>query len=344
MVRYCQIKIYLFMFTTGILFSGMNTELSAGEYAADFTRIGVGARPLAMGGAYIAVANDVSAGYWNPAGLTDNDFFTLQVEHVPMFDGLAQYNTASAVLCFNEQTAVGLSWIRLGVDEIPRYGALQGSKIDRLQQGQFRSTGVPEGYFSDQENAFMLSFSRSLFFDLLLGGGFSQMVVPTQISIGVTGKYIHQKLDKYAGSGQGLDAGVLVRFIPRLSDEYGALTWISFAATVRDLAQANISWNTESQHEDKVKRIMLAGTALSHTVQSIHTRITLAYDYEYSPLSDHYAGGELSFYDTISLRGGYYRKNLTAGAGISFYRFGVDYAFVAGDLGNTHRVSGSFSF
>jgi hypothetical protein len=40
----------------------------------------------------------------------------------PCFGDLAQYNTASAVLNLNDQFAVGLSWIRLGIDEIPRYG------------------------------------------------------------------------------------------------------------------------------------------------------------------------------------------------------------------------------
>ncbi len=319
-------------------------EGTAGEYAADFTRIGVGARPMAMGGAFIAVANDVSAGYWNPAGLTDNGFFTLQVEHVPMFDGLAQYNSASAVLCLNDQTAIGFSWIRLGVDEIPRYSALQGTKVDRLIEGRYRSTGVAEGYFSDQENAFMLSFSRGIYIDLLLGGGFSQMVLPTQISIGVTGKYLHQKLDKYAGSGQSLDAGMLVRFIPRLSEDQEPLTWISFAATGRDLAKANIQWNTESRHQDALKRSLLAGSAISHAISALHTRLTLAYDYQFSPYRDYFFGGELSFYDLLFLRGGYYRKHLTAGAGISLHGFTIDYAFVASELGNTHRISGTFAF
>lgn len=343
MKRSSLLKIFILFLMTNFIHS-LTLRVFAGEYAADFTRIGVGARALAMGGAFIAVANDVSAGYWNPAGLTDNGFFTLQIEHVPMFDGLAHYNSASAVLCFNDQTAIGLSWMRLGVDEIPRYSALQGSKVDRLQEGRYRSTGAAEGYFSDQENAFLFSFSRSMFIDLLLGGGFSQLVVPTQISIGVTGKYIHQKLDKYAGSGQSLDAGLLLRFIPRLSEDDVPLTWISFAATGRDLAKARIQWNTQSQHQDKLTRSLLVGTAFSNVLSSLHTRITLAFDYQFSPYSDYFAGGEVGFYDLISLRGGYYHDHITAGAGLSLHGFNIDYAFVASELGNTHRISGSFSF
>jgi hypothetical protein len=42
-----------------------------GSSATGFTfmRIGVGARPVGMGGAYTAVADDANALFWNPAGL-----------------------------------------------------------------------------------------------------------------------------------------------------------------------------------------------------------------------------------------------------------------------------------
>ncbi len=41
----------------------------AGTTAATFLKIGVGARPSGMGEAFLAVADDVNAVYWNPAGL-----------------------------------------------------------------------------------------------------------------------------------------------------------------------------------------------------------------------------------------------------------------------------------
>ena len=40
-----------------------------GTTAANFLEIGIGSGPSAMGEAYVAVANDVSSIYWNPAGL-----------------------------------------------------------------------------------------------------------------------------------------------------------------------------------------------------------------------------------------------------------------------------------
>lgn len=41
-----------------------------GTVAAEFLQIGVGERAMALGGAYVAMADDISALYWNPAGIT----------------------------------------------------------------------------------------------------------------------------------------------------------------------------------------------------------------------------------------------------------------------------------
>src|SRR5512140_1471702 len=42
----------------------------AGISAYQFLQIGVGARGVALGETFTAIANDASALYWNPAGLT----------------------------------------------------------------------------------------------------------------------------------------------------------------------------------------------------------------------------------------------------------------------------------
>lgn len=43
---------------------------NAAKYAGEFLYLGVGGRPLALGGAYVAESGDVLSGYYNPAGLS----------------------------------------------------------------------------------------------------------------------------------------------------------------------------------------------------------------------------------------------------------------------------------
>ncbi|MCK5739088.1 hypothetical protein KAH55_07900 [bacterium] len=69
-----------------LLFSvaGYAAELS--HLPGAFIDIGLGARPLGMGGAFIAQANDVNAVLWNPAGLTETTAWQGTVSYTRQFD------------------------------------------------------------------------------------------------------------------------------------------------------------------------------------------------------------------------------------------------------------------
>jgi hypothetical protein len=325
------------------LFLGLNICL-AGEYANDFLRIGVGARPLAMGGAYVALANDASAFYWNPAGLTQADRISIHFDHVPMFGGIAQYNAANVTMGFDNSYAFGLSWIRLGVDDIPSYAPLLGSRADRLTRGLYRSTGEATGYFGDMQDAVFASFSRTLYFDWYIGTGFSDNKIPVELSFGVTGKYIHHKLDDKKGTGQGLDAGVLLRMTGDKTIAGESKKWLGFGLYSRDLSRTNMVWNTESNHNDQVDMTIQSGVACSYLLEKAATRLTMSYDKEFGFYDDHHVGGELTFFHSFSLRGGYYDEHYSVGAGILLMGLAFDYAFVTKELENTHRVSAAFKF
>ncbi len=315
-----------------------------GEYAADFLNIGVGARALGMGGAFVALANDASAFYWNPAGMTWIKKMSFHFDHTPMFDGLAQYNTLNATMGIDQHMAFAVSWIRLGVDEIPRYSSLQGTRYDRYTNNQYRSTGEAEGYFNDTEDAVMVSFSRTEFFDVYWGGGFEPRKIPFEIAFGVTGKYIRHRLDASTGTGQGIDAGVIIRTFHE-NVVYGEPEmWAGVGLSIKDLSRTRIVWDTASNHKDDVKTGAQLGFTGSKYFSRLKSRTTLSVDREFGKFEEWHFGAELLVYNTVAVRGGYYNDEMTAGAGISLFGFTIDYAFVPGDLANTHRVSGAFSF
>jgi hypothetical protein len=76
----------------------------------------VGTRAQGMGGAFVGVADDASAVYWNPAGLAGGAYFSLVIdgnnaEAIP--DGLANASARSGWLLALSTPALGLSYTRL---------------------------------------------------------------------------------------------------------------------------------------------------------------------------------------------------------------------------------------
>ena len=76
---------------------GFGTPLGAGN-AAHFLRFGVGARAMGMGGAFVAVADDVNAAYWNPAGLIQSASVCVGGTYESRFNGLVEGQSIAGTL------------------------------------------------------------------------------------------------------------------------------------------------------------------------------------------------------------------------------------------------------
>ena len=95
------------------------TLLWAGSARADFRHSGMGARPKAMGSAYVALADDANAAYWNPAGCGQDDRVTLMVTRAWLFGVEGLYNDyLAAQLPSWGDFHFGASWVRLGLEGI----------------------------------------------------------------------------------------------------------------------------------------------------------------------------------------------------------------------------------
>jgi hypothetical protein len=319
--------------------------VEAGKYAAEFLTEGVGARALAMGGAYVAVANDATANYWNPAGMTFVSGPEISFSHVSMFDALSSYDALTLAVPVGQGFGLGLSWIRMGVDDIPRYGELQGTSAERTGQvhPEWRSTGEADGYFSDSEQAYIFSFAKRFDFDLFLGGGLTPWMIPIEFSLGASGKYVSQSLDDHAGTGQGFDVGTLMRVSLAPNAPEASVRFISLGFALQNLG-TKLTWDTEGDHLDEVTRNMRVGLAFSQGISALSSQVTLAAQLDDQYEQEFHYGGEYSFRDMVFLRGGADVDDFTAGAGLKLYMVRLDYAFVGYELGNTHRMSAAVTF
>lgn len=185
----------------------------APKYSNEFLAIGVGADALGNGNAFVAQTDGVSSSYWNPAGLTQvNKWLEVGLMHSEYFAGIAKYDYLGLAHSLNENSAVGFTAIRFGVDGIPNTTQL----IDN--NGNIDYDRVTT--FTAADYAFMFSYATKIpkVEGLSLGGNF---------------KVIHRKVGDFAKSwGFGLDAGA----------QYHSKSGWKFGAMLRDVTSTFNAW------------------------------------------------------------------------------------------------------
>lgn len=313
------------------------------QYTAEFLRIGVGARALAMGSAFVALANDGSAPYWNPAGLTNTPRLQLTFSYVQMFENLAQHQYLGASFQLGDNLAIGASWIHLGVDGLPRYGTLPGSRFDRIVDPRLRSSGRPEGYFNDSEDAVFISFARAIDLEFSIGTGLEPTTLPARLSVGMNMKFLRHQLDTAEATAQAVDLGVIFDLLG--FNSAGRLgRGLSVGMNIQNLASTSLSWNTTGNRKEDLSTHLGFGVAYREALPWLASRLTLSVDRQSDRQDDLAIGGEYSFADFLHLRGGLHGSDWSAGAGIALLHGRIDYAFVTHDLGSSHRLSGTIEF
>ncbi len=88
-----------------------------GTSAAQFLKIGVGARAIGMGEAFISIANDAEALYWNPAGISQFRKNALIASHIQWLVDI-KLEFAGAVYHLDPANSVGIAITYLHTDEM----------------------------------------------------------------------------------------------------------------------------------------------------------------------------------------------------------------------------------
>lgn len=192
----------------------------APKYSNEFLNIGVGARALGMSNAYITSVNDVTAGYWNPAGLNGiGNQHQVALMHSEYFAGIAKYDYGAFATRLDSSSVLGVSLIRFGVDDIPNTTEL----IDANGNVDYDRITT----FSAIDWGFLVSYAKKL-------------KVPG-LNVGANVKIIRRKVGDFAGAwGFGLDAAA----------QYDYKKW-KFAAMARDVTSTFNAWTYNLSDETK---------------------------------------------------------------------------------------------
>jgi hypothetical protein len=120
------------LLTALVLLAG-GTVLAPSRAEADFRHARMGARPKALGSAFVSLVDDANAVYWNPAGLARIDRSSLMLTRAWLYSVPEIYND---YVCMTLPSWRGLhfgwSWVRLGVDDTYSENTLNLAAAARL--------------------------------------------------------------------------------------------------------------------------------------------------------------------------------------------------------------------
>ena len=325
-----------FLFTTLIVISSsLQAQTVIAKYAGEFMALGVGGRALGMGGAFVAVANDVTSGYYNPAGLANLNYPQLALMHSEQFGNLVNYDYGAVAIPFQDDMSFGLSVMRLGVDGIPD---TRNARIDTNEDGVINeSDELRLNYgliteFSNQDWAFYLTFAKRQTQDFYWG---------------INAKIIRRDLAEFSATGIGFDLGAY----------YTPVENLFVGANLQDATTTLVAWSTG--RNELVSPTLKVGAAYK-VVEFLGGYIMPALDFDIrfenrqfasnfnvGPVSfDMHAGVEYTFKELIYVRGGYNDvKQFTIGAGVKLPKLNIDYSFARFSeseverLDDSHRIS-----
>jgi hypothetical protein len=313
-------------------------DIRVGKYAGEFMAVGVGGRALGLGGAGTALASDVTAGYWNPAGLARIMYPEFALMHDERFGSLVNYDYGAIAVPYGANdsllygaSTLALSIFRLGVDGIPD---TRGAWADSNGNGLFDEQNVrPDlsriSYFNTTDWAAYISYAKQSSRDFYYGASV---------------KLIRRNLGDAHGTGFGFDIGVL----------YTPYENLFLGAAVQDVTTTLVAWSTGTN--ELISPTLKLGSAYETRFFGGKIVPTVDADIRFEgrayaamahvgPVSlDYHGGVEYEFRNVIAIRVGYNEvRNLTLGAGIHLRKLDVDYSFAKfnGDdqLGNSHRIS-----
>jgi hypothetical protein len=356
-MRYRSLKTVVL---TAILVMLLVASSAATKLAGEFLATGFGAKALGMGGAFVSIADDASAVYWNPAGLYMLENRQVLLMHSQRFGGLVDYSTFSFAMPLSDEAgaeasgAIGLVWLR--VSDIALTSHLNTPGVDFIDQDGNEKWDPGERrlwnpdrvrWESDHEIAGFISYSRR---------------IAENTSLGVNAKLIWKEIAEISALGFGLDAALLHTLLPN---------W-KVGVNLQDFTTTPLYWDgwyydaesPDGKYDvsttETINPTLKVGTSYRLPIEAISGDVIMAVDtdfkfeglaeeetdFSFSEVSGDVRLGAIYEYDRVlRVSVGMDRQKPTAGIGLTAAQFNLDYAFWRDtELDNTHRISVSMGF
>jgi len=319
--------ICILVILVALLGSSLPAAEGDGGYAGAFFQIPIGARPTALGGAYLAISDDGAGPLFNPAGLADlkRPLFASSYR-VLALDRTLGYVTL--IFPAKGESAIGVNWLYAGSGDIT---VRDQRGIDLGRQLSYNS------------HVFSALFAKK-FEDYL--------------SAGLNAKYLHATFAEMTAFTVSFDFGLMLyinQFFSRETRDLLPVQDIRVGLTVKHLA-AEYSWNNRNyitQYRDPAALSTNQDDAvpleigLGGSARFFERKLLVAVDVRKNKKQDPFfhAGAEYLVSPEFAIRGGFSDGRFTAGTGYIFdvanHVLAIDYAFSTDkvDEGSEHIFS-----
>jgi len=308
-------KVVVLLYLTGLTISAsFSSYAEVGTTGAEFLNTSLGARPSGMGNAFSAIADDINAVLWNPAGLT-------------LVKGKeTSFTYTNLATVFDVDEASGMYDGFLGYAQPLKNGDVLALSLQYQEQGTIAyTTDSPEvitEYSLGANYAAIITYARK---------------VSSSLSWGINFKFIQARLWEKVGQAYAVDLGSLYQSSNQKLNIALSLQNTGTKLQMKDAEQA-----------DSLPQNLKLGISYNLSDDSFHSLI-LAFDIDKPTTSNTSVylnlGTEYWYRDIIALRLGYLNqqgnvKGFTQGIGIRYREYQVDFANVPwGELGSVQRIS-----
>jgi hypothetical protein len=289
----------------------------SGATGSQFLKLGIGARPVAMGGAYTAVSDDANAIFWNQAGLVQINHFEFTLMLMTLFDDVT-YGAAGLVSPIGKQSAFAIGASCLTVNDVRR-----------------NEIGDEQGTFNNMDFQITAGYAHRL-----IGG----------LSLGSALKFIGSKLDTFSVYTGAVDAGILYH---PLKYTFLGISLANIGPGVKfineDLLPANLKAGICFKFPIMEQSMITIASDVS-TYADLVSTISAGGEILYMPATPIESARSISL--RLGYKSGYHLgdfSGISTGVGFEFLREGIYYMIDVvyiyyGYLGSSERISVSIRF
>ena len=292
------------------------------KYAGEFMNLGAGSRLTGMAGAGVAMINDASASYWNPAGLANAQGLQIQFTHSKQFISSIQHDYLAVSHPLKSNSTVGLSLYYFTVNGIKDSRQAYNEADDKVDYSKIKT-------FNTGDYVLYLSYGHK---------------ANPNFQYGMNVKFIYRDFNVANALGLGFDFGMQYRWFSQLR----------LGLMLKDVTTTMIAWSTNEK--EFIPPSLRFGLSYLWNFKPLNLGIQPAVDFQMlfegrkyasqfhlGPMSlDSFWGIEVNYKHLLTLRSGMDDlQRFNTGIGLSIPKVSFDYSFTAyqSELGNIHRIT-----